>query len=93
MLKASHNVGTVTDKVYELETNPPRGGGILPDKRLMGMCSWMGSHFHDWSDYNGVTFSTELLGVAHFRIFCGRKTVLRIYGEQTYQNVCTADKK
>ena len=23
MLKASHNVGTVTDKVYELETNPP----------------------------------------------------------------------
>ena len=63
---------------------PPRGGGILPDKRLMGMCSWMGSHFHDWSDYNGV---------AHFRIFCGRKTVLRIYGEQAYQNVCTADKK
>ena len=57
------------------------------------MCIWMGSHFHDWSDYNGVAFSTELLGVAHFRIFCGRKTVLRIYGEQTYQNVCTADKK
>ena len=27
MLKASHNVGTVTDKVYELETNPPKGGG------------------------------------------------------------------
>ena len=71
----------------------PSRGGILPDKRLMGMCSWMGSHFHDWSDYNGVAFSTELLGVAHFRIFCGRKTVLRIYGEQTYQNVCTADKK
>ena len=93
MLKASHNVGTVTDKVYELETNPPPPrGGILPDKRLMGMCSWMGSHFYDWIDYNGVAFSTELLGVAHFRIFCG-KTVLRIYGEQTYQNVCTADKK
>ena len=21
----------------------------------------MGSHFHDWSDYNGVAFSTDLL--------------------------------
>ena len=25
------------------------------------MCHWMGSHFHDWSDYNGVAFSTEFL--------------------------------
>ena len=31
-----------------------------PHKRQMGMCRWMGSHFHDWSDYNGV---------AHFPIF------------------------
>ena len=23
------------------------GGGVLPYKRLMGMCRWMGSHFHD----------------------------------------------
>ena len=38
-----------------------RGGGVLPYKRLMGMCRWMGSHFHDWSDYNGVAFSIELL--------------------------------
>ena len=35
-------------------------GGVLPYKRLIGMCRWMGSHFHDWSDYNGV---------ANFRIF------------------------
>ena len=77
MLKASHNVGTVTDKVYELENNP--WGGVLPYKRLMGMCRWMGPHFHDWIDLNGVAFSTELLGVAHFRIFWG-KTVLHIYG-------------
>ena len=49
---------------------PRRGGGVLPYKRLMGMCRWMGSHFHDWIDYNGV---------AHFRIF-GGKTVLHIYG-------------
>ena len=32
-------------------------GGLLPYKRLMGMCRWMGSHFHDWIDYNGVAFS------------------------------------
>ena len=25
------------------------------------MCRWMGSHFHDWVDYNGVAFSIELL--------------------------------
>ena len=37
------------------------GGGVLPYKRLMGMCRWMGSHFHDWIDYNGVAFSIELL--------------------------------
>ena len=58
---------------------PPRGG-ILPDKRLMGMCSWMGSHFHDWSDYNGVAFSIELLEWGRtFSDFWG-KTVLHIYG-------------
>ena len=29
------------------------GGGraAFPYKRLMGMCRWMGSHFHDWIDY------------------------------------------
>ena len=37
------------------------GGGVLPYKRLMGMCLRMGSHLHDWIDYNGVAFSTELL--------------------------------
>ena len=37
----------------------PGGGGGSP--LLIGMCRWMGSHFHDWSDYNGVAFSIELL--------------------------------
>ena len=37
------------------------GGGVLPRKRLMGMCCWMGSHFHDWIDNNGIALSTELL--------------------------------
>ena len=25
------------------------------------MCRWMESHFHNWTDYNGVTFLVELL--------------------------------
>ena len=36
-------------------------GGVLPSKRLLGMCRWMGSHFRNWTDYNGVTFLAELL--------------------------------
>ena len=24
------------------------------------MCRWMGSHFHDWIDYNGVAFSKSI---------------------------------
>ena len=50
------------------------GRGVLPYKRLMGMCRWMGSHFHEWIDYNGVVFSRELLEWA--RAF----SVLHIYG-------------
>jgi len=46
------------------------GGGVLPYNRLMGMCDWMGSHFHDWIDCNGV---------AHCLIVWG-KTLLHIYG-------------
>ena len=45
--------------------------------------TWMGSHFHDWIDYIGVTFSTELLelgrtfsyllGYGHFFILTVKK--------------------
>ena len=54
------------------------GGGVPPHKRLTGGCRGMGSHFHDWIDYNGVAFSIELLewgctfsdfGVRQFFIF------------------------
>ena len=39
----------------------------------------MGSHFHDWIDYNGVAFSIELLKWGRsFPDFLG-KTVLHIY--------------
>ena len=37
--------------------------------RLMGMCHWMGSHFHDWVDYNGVAFLIGFL--ERGRIFSG----------------------
>ena len=40
---------------------PEGGGGLLPCKRLVVMCRWMGSRFHDWIDYNGLAFSIELL--------------------------------
>ena len=43
------------------DVNPLPRGGVLPYKRLLGMCRWMGSHFHDWIDYNGVAFLVELL--------------------------------
>ena len=49
------------------------------------MCCWMGSHFHDWYDYNGVAFSIELLewgrifsgfwgkNIKKYRTICGTK--------------------
>ena len=39
------------------------GGGVLPHKRLMGMCRWMGLHFLNWSDYNRVA-NFRILGVS-----------------------------
>ena len=54
-----------------MDTNDPRR--ILPYNRLMEMCRWMGSHFHDWTDYNGVAFSMELLEWGgEFSAFWGR---------------------
>ena len=47
--------------VRRSKTSLPRRGGVRPYKRLIGICRWMGSHFHDWSDYNGVAFSIDLL--------------------------------
>ena len=42
------------------------------------MCHWMGSHFHDWIDYNGVAFSIELLEWGRtFSDFWGKKILLR----------------
>ena len=48
-------------KVPCIGTGGPGGRGVLHYKRLVGMCRWMGSHFHDWIDYNGAVFSTEYI--------------------------------
>ena len=56
------------------------GGGLLSYKRLMAMCRWMGSHFHDWIDNNGVAFSRELLEWGRTFSDLWGKTVLHIYG-------------
>ena len=43
------------------------------------MCRWMGSHFHDWIDYNGVALSTELLEWGRtFPDFLRKKVYLNI---------------
>ena len=47
--------------MYKVDVMKSAGRGVLPYKRLMGMCRKMGSHFNDWIDYNGVAFSIELL--------------------------------
>ena len=33
------------------------GGGTSLEEANGEICHWMGSHFHDWIDYNGVAFS------------------------------------
>ena len=43
-------------KTKQSRDNQRVPGRVLPHKRLMKMCRWMGSHFHDWIDYNGVAF-------------------------------------
>ena len=65
--------------IYKMTGFETPGGGVLPYKGLTGMCRWMGSPFHNRIDYNGVTFSIELLewgrtfsdflGVRQFFIF------------------------
>ena len=63
-----------------LRSIAPRGGGVLPYKRLMGMCRWMGWFFFsrlDWLQwgriFNKVTrmgwHIFEFFGVRQFFIF------------------------
>ena len=46
-----------------------RGGGVLLHtccNRLMAMCCWMGSHFHDLTYSNGIEFN----GIDYNRVDC-----------------------
>ena len=51
------------------------------------MCRWMGSHLHDWSDYDGVAFS--LKWGRTFGFFGGRQFLLFLVSNLllTYQNM------
>ena len=51
-------------------------GGALPSNRLMGLCRWMGLHFHDWIDYDGVAFSIESLEWGRIFSEFGGKNIL-----------------
>ena len=53
------NITIARDEYYTIQGDG--GGWVLPYERLIGMSRWLRSHFHDWSDYNGVAFSIELL--------------------------------
>ena len=56
-------------------------------RRLMGMCRWMGSPFHDWFDYNGVAFSIELRAWGRTFSYFRGKIGLHIYGYLWLANV------
>ena len=49
------------------------GGEALPYmmgscKRLIGICRWMESHFHDWIDYNGVALFRIFRAIQFFKL-------------------------
>ena len=46
---------------YHVYWNSGGGGYFLVKGKCMGMCRWMGSHFHNWVDYNELHFLVELL--------------------------------
>ena len=79
-LQWSHCICQRLVNILGLRLKSYGGGGVLPHKRLMGMCRWMGSHFQDWIDRNRVAFIIALLEWGHtFSDFWG-KTVLHLYG-------------
>ena len=50
---ACRNIECTSIRVFSIRSMAARegvGGGLLPYKRLMGMCRWMGPYFHKWSD-------------------------------------------
>ena len=55
-------------KIINIESPGGGGGGALPSNGLLGMCHWMGSHFHDSTGYNGVTVSSIFNRVTRMRL-------------------------
>ena len=69
-------------------------GGALPINGLMGMCRWMGSHFHDRTDYNGVAFSSIFYRVTRMGShFCGILSVRKIWQVVIYKRKDSLKKK
>ena len=58
-LESNRHSETPSEISFASVWSPPRegGGGLLLYKWLMRLCCWLGPHFHDWIDYNGVAFS------------------------------------
>ena len=48
----------ISSLLFFCPRGPPRPGEYFV---VMGMCRWVGSHFHDLIYYNETAFSTELL--------------------------------
>ena len=70
------------------------GGGALPRNGLMGMCRWMWSHFHDWTDYNGVAFSSTFYRVTRMGShFSGILRVRKFWQVVIYKRIRFAEKK
>ena len=57
----SENYSLVLLVVHGSLGGEERRGLLPPYRSLMGMSCWMGSHFLELIDYNGVAFSRELL--------------------------------
>ena len=69
---------------YHDDVYTDQRGVLLPYKRLMRMCRWMGSHFHDWIGCNGVAFSIKLLEwAARVWIFGVRKFFILMVSKGT----------
>ena len=79
-----HTVPVDVPRNSEAPRRRRRGGGVLPYKRLMRMCRWVGSHFHDWIEYYGVAVSIALLEWGHtFSDFWGKKIFIFTVSKRT----------
>ena len=59
------------------------------------MCRWMGSHFHDWIDYNGGCIFNRVTRVGShiFGFFRVSQFFIFTVSKRTYQNVSSVDEK